>query len=269
MPVTLQQNLINIELMLDEPSEGSPSTRILWQLLQDQVTHHQTALQNTSAQWDVASWTLTTVQGQEDYLITATDFGKAFWIYTFDPTQPWLPRVEIPFAMLQNADMFYQGPAQPYTSSSNLFTASTIAFYRSAGSWYARVTPIPGGSVSYVIFYETAPGPPYSLGDSPGLSPFVHLIRAKTALNALPYCGWGSLRVDADDPKKAAAWDRKVKALGAVLAGQAADYQKQFDTYIATLSNAGVERRQAFGDSYLNSSEIVGTGLLSPNQFGL
>lgn len=265
--MNLQQNLVEIRYLLDEPSEGAPSDRILWSRLTDQVHHHKSQLQNSSAQWDVNSWALVTAAGQEDYLITATDFGKPFWTHTEDLTQPQLARVEVPFAMLQNTDMFYRGPVQPYVSNSDLFSAVTISFYGLGGQWYARLTPVPGGTVTYRIWYETAGGGTLNPGDSPGLTPFHHLIRVKTALASLPYCGWGGVRNDADDPKKAAAWDRKTKALGAALMLQAADFEKQFETYLASLTDAGVERRQAFGEDYLYATSPQYGGAMGPNQF--
>lgn len=255
--------------MLDEPSEGAPSDRILWQLLTDAVTHQKTQLQNTAAQWDVNEWDLVTAAGTEDYLVTATDFGKPFWVHTSDPTQPQYPRVEVPFSMMQNTDMFYQGPAQMYTSESDIFSAAVISFYRKQQSWYARLTPIPGGTVQYKIWYETAPGGQLGLNDSPGLSPFHHLIRAQTALACLPYAGWGDIRVDALEAPKAAAWERKIKMLTAALGSQVAQYQKQFDTYKATLAQAGVERRKAFGEDYLNATSGYNAGYFGNNQFGL
>ena len=266
---TLQQNLVDIRYMLDEPAPNNPSDRILWQLLQDAVVHHRTQLQNTAAQWDVNEWQLVTAQSQEDYLITATDFGKPFWVHTYDPTNPQLPRVEVPFSQMQNTDMFYQGPAQLFTSASNIFSASVISFYRQNQQWYARLTPIPGGTATYNIWYETDPGGQLNLSDSPGLTPFHHLIRAQTAFNALPYCSWGDLSVGATEASKAAAWERKTKALAVTLGAQVAMYQRQFDIYKATLSQAGVERRQAYGEWYMNATEVTGGGFFGPSQFGL
>lgn len=263
----LQQKMTEIRYLLDEPSEGSPSDRILWSILNNQVNHHKSQLQNSSAQWDVNSWQLITAAGQEDYLVTATDFGKPFWTHTEDSQNPQLARVEIPFSMLQNTDMFWNGPVQPYTNGNNQFTAVVISFYRRADSWYARLTPTPGGSVVYRVWYEVAPGGQLNLGDTPGLTPFHHLIRVKAALAALPYSGWGAVRSDADDSKKAAAWDRKTKALAAALGMQAQDFEHQFDTYLASLTDAGVERRQAFGDSYLNATDTWAGGWMGPNTF--
>ena len=264
---TLQQNLTEIRYLLDEPSTGAPSDRLLWALLTNQVTHHQAQLQNSSAQWSVNSWPLVTAAGTGDYLVTAENFGKPFWVHTNDTDQPQLARADVPFSMLQNTDMFYQGPVQPYISSSDLFSAVTISFYRTGESWYARLTPVPGGTVEYLVWYETAPGGVFNPGDSPGLSPFHHLIRTKTALAALPYCKWGGVAVDATDAKMAMAWERKTKTLGAALGMQAVDYERQFDTYLANIMDAGVERRQAFGDSYMGATEPWAGGWFGPNQF--
>lgn len=259
--------MIEIRYLLDEPAEGSPSDRILWSILNNQVHHHKSQLQNSSAQWDVNSWPLVTAAGVEDYLITATDWGKPFWVHTEDQSQPQLARVDIPFSMLQNTDMFYNGATQPYISSADLFSAAVISFYSKAGSWYARVTPIPGGSVTYRCWYELTPSASLAPGDSPGISPFHHLIRVKTALAALPYAGWGAVRSDAEDSRKAAAWERKVKALAAALGMQAQDFEHQFSTYLASLTDAGVERRVPFGDDYLNATMPWSGGWMGPNQF--
>lgn len=266
--MNLQQNLVEIRYLLDEPSEGAPSDRLLWSRLTDQIHHHRNQLSNSSAQWDVNSWPLTTAAGTEDYLVTATDFGKPFWVHTEDLDQPQMARCDVPFAMMQNADMFYQGPLQPYTSNSDLFSAVVVSFYCSGGSWYARLTPVPGGTVTYRVWYETAAGGTLNPGDSPGLTPFHHLIRAKTALASLPYCGWGGVRNDADDPKKAAAWQRKVKTLGEALLMQVRDFERQFETYLASLTDAGVERGMAFGEDYLYATTAYNGGVMGPNQFG-
>lgn len=264
---TLSQNLVEIRYLLDEPAPGSPSDRILWSLLTNQVTHHQSQLQNSSAQWSVNSWPLITAAGVEDYLVTAENFGKPFWTHTEDLNNPQLARVEIPFSMMQNTDMFYSGPRQPYISSSDLFSAVVISFYRTGENWYARLTPTPGGTVTYRVWFETAPGGNFNPGDSPGLSPFHHLIRTKTALAARPYAGWGDVRNDSPDKMLSAAWERKIRILGTALGMQAQDFERQFDTYLASLTDAGVERRQAFGDDYLSATMPWSGGVMGPNQF--
>ena len=107
-------------------------------------------------------------------------------------TNPQLPRVGSVFADAEYGHVL-QGPAQLFTSASNIFSASVISFYRQNQQWYARLTPVPGGTATTIIWYETDPGGRLNLSDSPGLTPFHHLIRAQTAFNALPYCSWGDL----------------------------------------------------------------------------
>ena len=43
-------------------------------------------------------------------------------------------------------------------------------------------------------------------------------------------------------------------------------YQRQFDIYKATLSQAGVERRQAYSEWYMNATEVTGGGFFGPNR---
>lgn len=264
---TAQENLAQIRALLDDPTPQKPSDRILFELFNNAVFHHQNQLQNSGSAWSVGSYPVTVAQGVEDYLVTATDFGKPFMVYTEDDTDPTLPRVEIPFSLLQNMDQFYAGPRQVPGSGINTFTASVMSFYRAADGYYMRIAPVPGGSATYRVWYETAPQGVSSLGSTPGLTPFHHLIRTQTALAALPYCGWGPVRNDSMDKMAATAWERKTRALAMALGVQAQQFQREFDTYKATLMQAGVERRRGFGDDYMDDYGF-GVGSLAPNQWG-
>lgn len=241
---TLNENLSQIRLLLGQPDPQNPSAVILFELLNNQVQHHINQLQNSSAAWSVASIDITTGDGQEDYLLTATDFGKPFLVYTADSSDISHVRREVPFVTMQNVDQFYRGVQQ--TQISDYHTAQTATFYRSNGSDYLRLTPIPGGAKTYTVWYETTGVGNRALGDAPGLSPFHHLIRVQTALAALPHCAWGNARFDGKD-KDARAWERKTRALGMALAQDEAKFQKEFSTYLGTLMQAGVEDRQPFG----------------------
>lgn len=242
---TFNDNLTAIRLLLDRPDPQRPGLDILFQHLTDQVQHHHNQLQNSSAQWSVASILLTTSGGNEDYLLSADNFGKPFFVYTTDDSNESYVRREIPFVMLQNIDQFYSGVQQ--TQITDQHTVQYISFYRSAGSWYARVTPIPSGSRAYTIFYETADIPAPALGSIEGISCFNHLIRVQTALAALPHCGWGEIHPLAKG-EAGLIWARRIESLAKALAPNEAKYQKEFSTYIGTLMQAGVESRDPFGD---------------------
>jgi hypothetical protein len=251
MPTTIE-NLSMIRNLLDEPDPHKPSDPKLFEFFGNQVMHHKSRLQNSGAPWDVEDFLLTVGAGQEDYLLPVGDVGKPFLVYTEDQTDPYRPRVEIPFSLIQNTDLFYAGPRQVYANNSNINTAVTFTFYRKAGSFMARVTPVPGGSMSYRVWYEVAPAPPGALGDTPGITPFHHLIRIQTAIAALPYCAWGNLRVDAEKDKHVARWEKRVKTLGDVFLKQETQFDREFSTYIGSLMQSGAESRQGFGDDYMD-----------------
>lgn len=264
MPTTVE-NLAQIRTLLDYPDPHKPSDPQLFQFFSNQVMHHKTRLQNSGAPWDVQDFLLTVSAGQEDYIVPAGDFGKPFLVYTEDQTDQFRPRVEIPFSLIQNTDLFWAGPRQIQGSGDNVNTAVTFTFFRKAGGFYARLTPIPGGSTSYRIWYEVAPAPPGSLGDTPGLTPFHHLIRMQTAIAGLPYCAWGQLRVDAEKDKHVERWKAKVALLGDVFLKQEQQFDREFSTYIGSLMQAGVEARDGFGDDYMDDDWTYGVGGFGPN----
>lgn len=263
MPGVLE-NMSMVRGLLDDPDNHKPSDRILFQIFGNQVAHHLSQLQNSGAPWSVYDWQLTAGAGQEDYLITAPSFGKPFWVHTEEPSDPYRARVEVPFSLIQNADQFYSGPRQIMSTSDNIPTATVISFYKKPDSYYARITPVPGGTAFYRVWYEVAPDLPGSLGEAPGLTSFHHLIRVQTAVAAIPYCQWGMVRIDASNPQDRMAWQVKAKALGDVLAKQEAQFQREFSTYIGSLMQPGVEARDGFGPEALDEWGW-GLGILAPN----
>lgn len=267
MPTTVE-NMAMIRRLLNNPDPHKPSDPLLFELFGNQVVHHKTRLQNSGAPWDVEHFPLGVSSSQEDYLLPVGDFGKPFWVHTEDETDPHRPRVEIPFSLIQNTDLFYSGPRQVFSSGDNTASAAVITFYRRQGAFWARVTPVPGGSATYRIWHEVAPAPPGSLGDTPGITPFHHLIRIQTAFAGLPYCAWGNLRVDAEEDKHVKRWEIQCRALGTVFGKQEEQFDREFSTYIGSLMQAGAEARSGFGDEYLMDDWMGGVGSFGPNSLG-
>lgn len=263
---TVQQNMQLVRTLLNEPDPDAPKDTLLFELFGNQVAHHVSQLANSGSPWAVNSTVLNAVASTEDYQISAADFGKPFWVHSEDATDPYRPRVEIPFSMIQNADLFYQGPRQLYSSNDNNPTATVISFYRTASGYYARVTPVPGGSCDYRIWYEVAPGQPSSLGETPGITPFHHLVRVQTAIAALPYTRWGNLSVDAKEDRHVDRWERQVEALAKAFVKQEAQFQRQFEIFIGSLMQSGVEARDGWGDEYMEDYFYSGT-VFGPNAF--
>lgn len=243
---TLRSNLAGVRTLLGYPDPHEPSDPLLFELLSNQVQHHHNQLQNGQGHWSVDHVPLTITNSSEDTLITAQNFGKPFWVHTVDENNLFHVRREVPFVLLQNIGQFYAGPQQQQSGA--LHTVQYFTFYRRNGAWYARPTPIPGGSEEYVVWFESGVAPS-ALGDEAGLSPFQHLIRTQAALAALPHCSWMGARFNGDD-REAAAWTRKTQALAASLRQDEVKFQKEFSTYLGTIMQAGVSPRDGFGDGY-------------------
>jgi len=243
---TIIDNLQRVRMLLGEPSK--PEQHIIFEMLENQISHHLSQLANSQANWNVDSIVIQGSSGVEDYLVPAQDFGKPFWVYWDNPTEIQWPRCEIPFSQLNNADQFYSGPrAITPNSGGTVPTTSTISFYRKANSWYFRLTPVPGNSFPITIWYETMPLAPTALADSPGLTPFHHLIRVQTALSVLPQCRWDDVRPDSKERYLVEAWKLMVDSLRESLGRDELKFQAQFSTYIGTLQEAGIEPREPFG----------------------
>lgn len=253
---TINENLAGIRQLLSEPDDDSPKQHIIYEHLFNQIQHHLAQLNNTQAAWTVNSFTLQLTQGTEDYLITATDFGKPFWCYTINPQDRYFWRREIPFYQLQNLDLAYRGPQlSSYVGPPS--DAAAIAFYRVGQSAYARVAPIPGGASQIVIWYETVLLQAQALGDAPGLTPFHHLVRVQTALSVLADCNWGTVRYDNENAK---AWERRVKMKESALLRDEAKFQAEFSRYIGTLVEGGIHSRDGFGQDGMWDASGYATG---------
>lgn len=243
---TLRSNLAGVRRLLGFPDPHEPDDVILFEMLSNQVQHHHNQLQNGQGHWSVDKFDLSIGGSDEDTLVAAANMGKPFWVYTADPTNPSHVRREVPFVLLNNIGQFYAGPEQLETGG--LHSVQYITFYRRAGAWFAKPTPIPSDPENYVAWFETGLAPT-SLGDEAGLSPFNHLIRTQAALGALPHCAWTGAKFNGTD-REAAAWERKTSALALSLGQDEKKFQKEFSTYLGTLMNAGVEAREGYGEEY-------------------
>lgn len=240
---TNSQNIALIRRRLGNPLDNSPGDEMLMEFLVDNLLNFQSSLNNTRNHWSVANYTLTVVPGQEDYIVTATDFGRPFLVYTTDPTDTYHFRREIPFSLLNDADRRYQGPQQ--TQSSYQWSAAEFCFYRTGQTWYVRPVPIPNMTATYQVWYETNYNAS-SQSDVVGLESFHNLIRVQTAMSALPHAAWGGLSV-VENPN---AWMMKTKAIAASLMVDEARYKKQFDDYRASSMRDSVNVKRGYAPGY-------------------
>jgi len=226
------------------PLPDAPSDPQLMQLLIDQSANFTVGLANTSNHWSVDKVTLTVNEAQEEYLINAANFGRPFLVYTTDESDTYHVRREIPIVLMQNADQLYSG-SQQGGGGYGAHSAAAMVFYRKFQNWYARFVPIPGGTATYEIWYESL----YEYGspqDDVGLSAFHHLLRAQTAISALPHCAWRDMSLMVN-PK---AWEMKVKALRDSLVYDEQKYDREFKSYKAQSSREGVSDKIGYAPDF-------------------
>lgn len=252
---TNEQNIAIIRRRLGQPLPQFPDDQTLLTLLIDQLMHHSAQLVNTRNHWSIEKWTLTVSSGLEDYVVAAQNFGRPFLVYTIDTSDTYHVRREIPFSLMQDADRRYDGPQQSGASSASGHSAAEMVFYRKEGQgWFVRPVPIPGDTAQYEIWYETnyAYG---SLGDTPGLEAFHHLVRVQTAISALPFCRWLGMS-PAENGKE---WALFSGAIRDALAHDEGKFQRAFDNYKAQASREGVSSKIGYAQDYESSPFGVGT----------
>ncbi len=246
---TNAQNLAVIRRRLNYPETETPSDTQLLEVMIDHLMNHHTELANTRNPWLVSSFPLNVSSGTEDHIVSAQDFGRPFLVYSNDPTDPYFVRREIPIRLMQDFDQAYHGPQQ--TLSTYPASAEQIAFYRQNNNWYARVSPIPGASGNYVVWYEVSTYTYASPQDQAGLTAFHNLIRVQTCLSALPMCRWaGDISPISTKEQNRAAWSLQADALGKSLLLDEQRFNAAFALYKQNSSREQVTDRLGFGWEY-------------------
>lgn len=239
---TNEQNIAIIRRRLGHPLPEAPDDGTLLTMLIDQIAHHTAQLNVTRNHWAVDKWSFSVQRGVEEYPVTVGNFGRPFLLYTVDRTDQFHFRREIPFSMLQDVDRRYIGPATATTSTGNPHTAVLVSFYRKDGQgWFIKPTPIPGDYAQYELWYETN----YSygsLGDSPGLEAFHHLLRVQTALSALPQCEWAGATLS----ENLDAWKAKIALTREALLHDELIYRQAFNSYKAQATRDGVTSKLGY-----------------------
>lgn len=256
---TIERNIALIRNRLGSPDQDAPTDPFIFEMLEAQIQHHVNQLGNTRGGWGVSHFPLTATPGTEDYVVTASNFGRPFWVHTEDTADPAHQRRDVDFSYLADLDQRYRGPQE--TSSQDPHTARAISFYRSNNKWYARIAPKPGAAGVYRVWYETALFVPSTLQDTPGLTPFHHLIVVQTSLALLPYCKWGEITFGTKAGLE--LWLPRVQAITPTLLTDELKFQKQFDLYRANASREQITDRAGYGEEYESTyGDGFGIGVL-------
>lgn len=189
---------------LGEPRAQHPSTYQVLTKLSIQIQRYVNRLSLSERSWAVAEVSLTVAANQEDYPISAADFGRPIQVRTVWSSNPSHIEQDIMFFELGDINFNWPYPknlgALIYNADGSPHTAQRMAFFRKSGvdQIYVRVQPIPQRTATYQILYQIgnyADGA--ALATVPVLSQHHALIEVRTALSLLPITDWtGDVKAD-------------------------------------------------------------------------
>lgn len=241
---TYNEILSQVRTLLGDPHPDAPNQRMLWESLARNAQLLFNQALNTPVSWGLRSWVLQVQPSQNEYLVTAADFGKDVLIHTIDPTDA--NHVERPVRRMSFQSAIYGGrdeyvQSSPYPLAGTLHTVQTMAFYRDGASVYIKILP---GNVqaaqSYKVWYEPSTVNADALGNDIGIPAGVPLLCIRTAMSVLPATRWLGLTEKENAERR--------REYGLILGADKADHEREWRKYIATDRQAGITVMRGFDD---------------------
>lgn len=165
MATTLQEEILGVRVMLNNPLPQSPSFQDILEELEAEYTTLTNTTNATGNAWQVDNYTLTTVAGTYDYAITpvapAGDFFKALNVTTIPEDVDTSPQYMLEFTELEHIpnEWAWLGESRGQFMYSS-HDSQIIAFYRkitSAGeSLRCQIRPTPTQVQTYNILYQVS-----------------------------------------------------------------------------------------------------------------
>lgn len=234
---SLDQMMQNVRVRLGHPRFQSPSNRDILLNLSTQIQRYCNKLSLSGRTWAVDEVSLMVVPGQEDYPISATNFGRPIQIRTVYPQNPSYIERDIEFDELGDLNFNWPYPKNFGSLIVNIDgspnTAQRMAFFRKsfADQCYVRVAPIPALPAQYQILYQVGDVHGQALASIPVLPQHHDLLEIRTAISLLPATSWG------DD---AQADSNKQQAFAMALKNDEGPLSLDFEQYVRSV---GAKRR--------------------------
>lgn len=170
------------------PAEDVLSPSLVLTALYDRIQHYKNELHLTDEGWDIDKFTLTVSANKEEYLISAADFGRPFFVETFEPGKPLFRRREIDIARVQDRDLYTQVSEQ----AGNKHSAEVFLFANiGSADPIVQVLPVPQRTATYRIWHERILGEEPILTEVPNfLRQFFPLLKVAVCMDVLPMCGY-------------------------------------------------------------------------------
>lgn len=230
---SLQNMMVNVRGRLGEPHAQHPSNHQVLLALSTHIQRYCNRLNLTGRPWAVDECSLLAVAGQEDYPVTATNFGRPIQVRTVYPANPSHIERDIDFFELGDVNFDWPFPrdfgALSFNPDGSPHTAQRMAFFRRGGQnqCYVRLIPIPQQSAQYQILYTVGVLGDTALATVPVLPEHHALIEIRTAISLLPQTQWvDDNRANSDTRREYAA----------ALKNDEVELTRDFELYISSTS---------------------------------
>lgn len=180
------------------PSEDALSPSIVITVIVDTIQEKRNEMDLTDEGWDLIPYILNVQPQKAEYLIEAPDFGRPFFVETFDQTNPRFRKRRVEHGRYQDGNLFSNSVdfTGQYTAVKH---SAEVILFRNIGSPspHAMVQPVPRQACQYQIWTETLVTDEPDLEDTPNfLRNFFPLIKLESAFLCVGYCGYGDSKVN-------------------------------------------------------------------------
>lgn len=198
MPISFYDICNNVRVRLGDPRAQAPNDLVVLNQACSQTRIIKRHRFVTGNPWDFNDLVIPVQPNIDTYQITQSDFGRAFAVITYDPTNPiWTPR---PVRIYEPQNLFTDLLALPQSWAANAFipwdgswtTAQRIAFFWRDNVPYAQFWPVPLVQAGYLVRYEqNAEGTTTAaLTSTPLPAEDADLVELRSAIAVLPISEW-------------------------------------------------------------------------------
>lgn len=226
-----------VRVLVGRPTHDKLNDPDLFDIVRGRAIYYAQQFGLANCDWFIKETWINTDGVNNEYIISATDFGKPIKVEFYDPNNPNVNGIEVKIINLQDTDLYNQANTITNNASTSItdtsgYIAAAIAFFGLIPR-QCRLVPTPTAAVQYRVFYEPiADTAPPKFADKPlVMAQFDDAIAVSAALLALPRCGYSEVIY----PQYAQS-----------LSNEQARLDKQFDHYRLQNKHSQVTKKRAY-----------------------